>query len=382
MIRMSTAMMVLFWASLLILVYVYFGYPSLTWFLARAFGRDPARSAILPSVSIVIPARNEEVLIEAKLRNTLALDYPAEQLEIVVASDASTDRTNELVKPFIARGVKLVVMPWHLGKSAMISRVVPLLDGQVIVFSDVSSELEPTALRRLVENFADPKVGCVCGLYRLKGPQDLRAEGEGLYWRYETWIKRQESRLHSILGAHGAFYAIRRSLFHRLRESAINDDYLIPMRIVEQGFRAVYEPDAVAWELELASVEGEFARRRRIAAGNCQQIIELRGLLTLRHGWLAFSFLSHKVLRTLAPLFMITLGLSSPWLPWPWSLAMMSGQAVFYGSAFMGYLCYRRGRLVRGLSLPFYFCLGNLAMLMGVIKFLLSRRAPAWGRSR
>ena len=232
-------MTTLFWVSFWVLCYVYAGYPLLVWALARVFGRDPMKRDITPSVSLLIPAYNEQAHIEAKLRNSLHLDYPKDRLEIVVASDGSTDRTNAIATRFRPQGVTLLAMRDNIGKSAMLSRTVPFLRGEIVVFSDASSELEPNALRRLVRSFADRQVGCVSGLYRLKGSSDLRGQGEGLYWQYETFIKHEESRLHSILGAHGAFYAIRKALFERFGEGTINDDYLIPMRIVAQGYRAV-----------------------------------------------------------------------------------------------------------------------------------------------
>ena len=375
-------MTIIFWFSLGTLVYIYAGYPVLVWALARLFGRKVRTQPCIPSVSLLIPAYNEEAHIEAKLLNSLALDYPKARLEIVVASDGSTDGTNALVERFRARGVKLLAIRDNIGKSAMLGRTVPLLSGEIVVFSDATSELEPDALRRLIRNFADPRVGCVSGLYRLKGATDLRGEGEGLYWKYETFIKRQESRLHSILGAHGAFYAIRKTLFQRLSSASINDDYLIPMRIVLQGYRAVYEPSAVAWERELASVEGEFSRRRRIAAGNCQQLVELKSLLSPLRGWIALTFFSHKVLRTLAPLFMLSVLVTGFWLPTPWAAVALALQGALYAAAVAGYVCQRRGRVVRWLSPPLYFCLGNLAMLAGLLKYCLSRKQLVWERTR
>ena len=376
-------MPVLFWLSLTVLAYIYVGYPLLVWALATLVGREPARKPITPAVSLLIPAYNEETHIEAKLRNSLTLDYPKVKLEIVVASDGSTDRTNALVRTFKDDGVKLLIMRDNIGKSAMLSRTVPLLRGEIIVFSDASSELEPNALKQIVRSFADRTVGCVSGLYRLRGgATDLRSEGEGLYWRYETFIKRQESRLHSILGAHGAFYAIRQERFTRLGDATINDDYIVPMRIVQQGYRAVYDPSAVSWEREHASVEGEFARRRRIAAGNCQQIVELRGMLNPMHGWVALSFFSHKVLRTLAPLFMLTLLIASFATPSPWGPTLLALQAALYLSAALGYVVQRQGKVVKWLSPPLYFCMGNLAMLAGLIRFCFSRDRFAWDRSR
>ncbi len=202
-------MRLIFWLSFLTLLYIYLSYPLFVWMLAQLFGREPLRREITPDVSLLIPAYNEAAHIQAKLENSLALDYPKERLEIVVASDGSTDGTNAIVERYAHKGVTLHAMPNNVGKAAMLSRVVPLLHGEIVVFSDASSELAPDALRLLLSNFADPHVGCVSGLYRLLEHSDLRAEGEGLYWRYETFIKQQESRLHSILGAHGAFYAIR-----------------------------------------------------------------------------------------------------------------------------------------------------------------------------
>lgn len=371
----------IFHVSFWTLLYIYLGYPALVWVLARAFGREPRRKDITPAVSLLIPAYNEAAHIDAKLRNSLALQYPRELLEIVVASDGSTDRTNAIVEQFRAQGVKLLAMTRNIGKAAMLSRTVPLLRGDVVVFSDASGTLEPGALRALVRSFADPAVGCVSGLYRLHGAADPRSEGEGLYWRYETFIKAQESRLHSILGAHGAFYGIRRLLFQRVGEFEINDDYLIPMRIVAAGHRAVYEPRAVAWEEEAASMEGEFARRRRIAAGNCQQMVMLRGMLHPSHGWVAFCFFSHKVLRTIAPILMATLLFSTPWLPQLWARVMGALQACFYTAALAGYAAQRRGRALPLCSAPFYFCLGNLAMLAGLWKYFFSKEPVVWERA-
>lgn len=370
------------WLSLATLVYIYFGYPLLVWMLARLWGREPMQKAVFPTVSLVIPAYNEEAYLEEKLRNSLSLDYPKDRLEIVVASDGSTDRTHAIAKHFGAQGIRLLPMSAHIGKAMLLTRTVPQLRGELIVFSDASSVLQRDALRWLVRNFADRRVGCVCGLYRTASSTDLRSQGEGLYWRYETFLKRQESRLHSILGAHGAFYAIRRALFRPLDASLINDDYLIPMRIVGEGYRAIYEPQAVAWEREAVSMRGEFARRRRIAMGNCQQILALRHLLHPARGWVALCFFSHKVLRTLAPLLMLTVLISSQWLRQPWAMALLILQGMFYASAFAGYMCQRHGRLVTWLSPQLYFCLGNLAMLVGLLRFLRHRHQPAWERAR
>lgn len=371
----------LFGSSIILIVYIYLGYPSLVWFLARCFGKDPQKRIITPPVTLFIPAYNEEAHIEAKLRNSLALDYPKEQLRIVVASDGSTDRTNEIASQFADQGVQLVAIPENVGKAEMLSRLVPEVEGDIVVFSDTSSELEPDALKILLSNFADDGVGCVSGLYRLrKGEEtDSRTQSEGFYWRYETFIKYQESRLHSILGAHGAFYAMRKQLFTPLTRKSINDDYILAMRVVNQGYRCVYEPGAVAWERELSSVQGEFARRRRIAAGNVQQLIELWPLLNPFKGWIAFCFFSHKGLRTFSPVFLITLLLGSFALTGPQRGWAIGGQLLFYGAAWLGHLRQKQGKPAGILAMPTYFTLANVAMLAGLVLFSFGGRMPKWG---
>ncbi len=371
-----------FWLSFGTLLYIYAGYPLLVWGLARLFGREPRKADITPAVSLLLPVYNEEAYIEQKLRNSLALDYPKDKLEIVVASDGSTDRTNALVKRFEARGVRLLAVSDNIGKSAVLSRAVPLLRADIVVFSDATITLAPDAIRRLVRSFADPSVGAVSAAYRLDPAADLRSQGEGLYWRYESFIKRQESRLHSVIGAHGPCHAIRKPLFARLETTQINDDYLIPMRVITQGYRVVYDPEVVVGEHELVSVGGEFARRRRIAAGNCQQMVALARLLHPRHGWVAFCFFSHKVLRTLAPAFLICLLVSSARLPAPGAALALGLQGLFYGSALAGYACQRRGKTIRWLAPPLYFCLGNLAMLAGLYRYCFHRHRLVWERAR
>ena len=375
-------MTILFWASFGTLLYIYFGYPAAVTLLARFFGKEPARKEISPSVSLVIPAFDEEVHIRQKIENSLLLRYPKEKMEIVVANDGSTDGTEKIAREFENRGVRLFSMERNIGKAAMLDRVVPQLAGEIVVFSDASSQLDPDALGKLVRSFNDPAVGCVCGQYKMGGSGDLRGEGEGLYWKYETFIKRQESRLHSILGAHGALYAIRKGLYSPLGESAVNDDYLVPMRIVAAGHRAVYEPEALVFEREIVSIKGEFSRRRRIAVGNCQQIAELKEMISPRYGWIAFSFFSHKILRTLAPLFMAGMLAGSFFLPALLGAIALALQGLFYLSAYAGFLCQRKGWSVRILSAPLYFCLGNLAMLAGLIRYCFQGNKLVWERSR
>ena len=263
---------VIFWILAAIVVYVYAGFPLLLAALGGVIRRRVQQGQIEPAVSLLIAAYNESRVITAKLKNSLALDYPAEKLEIVVASDGSTDNTAELASHFAdGKRVRVLPFPDNRGKLYVLNDSVPKLRGDIIVFSDAASMLEPDAVRRLVENFADPKVGGVSGIYSVRKTEQAQlGASEDLYWKYETFLKRQESRLGSILGCHGALYAIRKSLYPFPAPSTINDDYVIPIRVLQQGYRVVYDPRAVAWE-EAHEMKG-FSRRVRIMTGNFEQL--------------------------------------------------------------------------------------------------------------
>jgi len=375
---------VVFWGSLGLLVYAYLLYPVLAGIFGTVLARRVRRDGVSPMVSLLIPAYNEEEVLPAKLTNSLSLEYPKDRLEVVVASDGSTDRTCAVAASFADRGVRLLAFPERGGKAALLNRAVPQLLGEVVVFTDASCLLDRRALRRLVSNFADPVVGAVCGRYRFVAKTSSgRSGGEGAYWQFEAWLKRMEGALSSILGAHGALYAIRRFLFQPLPDGAINDDYLIPMRVVEQGYRAIYDESAVAEELTDATTRGELSRRTRITVGNYQQTIWLWRLLNPFRGWIAWQFFSHKVLRTLTPVFLIALlGSSVALMQEPLYAAVFAAQGIFYGMAIVGAQCEQRGRPIGLFMVPFYFSLANLAALLGLLKFLLRAQRPAWEKVR
>lgn len=368
----------LFWLSLALVVYPYAGYPALLFLLSKLFRRPVQRASIEPPVSLLIPAYNEEKVIEAKIRNALALDYPADKLEIVVASDGSTDATNDIAARFTNSGrVRLLAFSPNRGKTAVLNDAVGRLRGEIVVFTDAASMLEPDAVRRLVACFADPRVGAVSGLYRIRnaagaqlGPQ------EDFYWQYETLLKRMESDVHSILGAHGALYAIRKELYPYPEPSIINDDYVIPVRIVGRGYRVCYEPDAIAWE-EAGEMRG-FSRRIRIMAGNFQQLRELPALLWPPRPLPLFFFLSHKVARLAVPFALLVLLLSNAFLlSQPGYQAAFVAQAAFYLAVLTGGVLPKAPRLLR---LPYYFAMVNAAALPGIYYALRGRRNMAWKR--
>jgi glycosyltransferase involved in cell wall biosynthesis len=367
-----------FWTSASIVLFVYAGYPALLWLLARIFGRPVKKSAIRPRVSLVVAAYNEERVIQAKIRNALQLDYPPEKLEIVIASDGSTDRTVELASALADDSrVRVIAFSRNRGKLAVLNDVARQLRGEIIAFSDASSMLEPDALARLVESFADRSIGAVSGVYRVKKQHEaaLGAQ-EDLYWKYETFLKSQEAALDSPIGAHGSLYAIRRELYPFPELTTINDDTVIPVRIVQRGYRLAYETAALA--VEEAREMGGFSRRVRIMTGNVDQLREIRHLLT-RPAPL-FFFLVHKVGRLAAPLCLavlaavtIPLAVSSPMY-----LYLGVLQAAFYALAAAGGLWKLQPKVLR---LPYYFIMVNAAAFLGFYYGTIGRNRLVWKKN-
>jgi hypothetical protein len=356
----------LFWISVAFPLYVYIGFPLLLWLLQALVRRAPRRQPIEPSVSLLVAAYNEAAVIADKIRNSLALDYPAAKLEIVVASDGSEDATAEIVRSFEAESggrVRLLNYPQNRGKMAVLNDAIRELRGDIVAFSDATSMLAAESLRILVQSFSDPRVGAASGIYRLlKQDQAQLGTQEDIYWKYETFLKVQEARLGAFTGAHGSLYAIRRALYPFPSENTINDDFTIPMRILERGYRVAYEPAAVACE-EAHEMEG-FSRRVRITAGNVEQLRELRGLLWPPRPFVLFCLLSHKTGRLLVPVFMLIALATNIALrgqfPYDW---LLLGQAVFYSLAVLGGTIDLKPKVLR---LPYYFCMVN-APLFGWI---------------
>lgn len=363
-----------FWGSVGFVLYLYFGFPLLLAVGSKLFARPVQKKPIEPFVSLLIPAFNEEDVIEEKLEACQKLDYPSDRIEVVVASDGSSDHTVELVRPHAdGERVKLLAFERNRGKLAVLNEVVPQLRGEIVVFSDAASMPNPNAVRDLVSNFGDPKVGAVSGVYKIENrdSHDLGQQA-GFYWRYETWIKQKEAEIGSILGAHGALYAIRRDLYPQLEPTVINDDFVIPMRIRRAGWRVAYEPTAVA--VEEAQEMGGFGRRVRIHTGNVEQLGEVLGFLWPPDRWLTLFFLvSHKAGRVLGPAAMLAaLAVNLFLLDQPLYQLMLAGQAAFYGLAGLGALGWLP---IKALRLPYYFTMINFAALVGLWHFVTGRRA-------
>jgi cellulose synthase/poly-beta-1,6-N-acetylglucosamine synthase-like glycosyltransferase len=376
-----------FWLALAVVAYAYLGYPTLLG-LAAWLRPAPAvrKSPITPSVSVVIVARNEEARLEAKLRYCLALDYPREQLEILVVSDGSEDGTEAIAARFAERGVRLLALRAAAGKASALNRAVPQARGEILLFTDARQRLAPDALTRLVAHFADASVGAVSGALHLAPPSALSANaGVGTYWSFEKLVRRAESRLDSTIGVTGAIYALRKELFRPLDERTILDDVAVPMEVVLAGRRVVFEPLAAAWDEISADAAREFRRKVRTLAGN-YQLVRLRPeLVDPTKNRLFWQFVSHKLARLAVPWCLLLLLASSAALASQGGVyrAALAAQLVLYLCAALAQLLHSRGRASRPLSLPYAFVLLNLAAAAALIGFLRGTETAAWkGTSR
>ncbi|HEX8560205.1 MAG TPA: glycosyltransferase family 2 protein [Pyrinomonadaceae bacterium] len=372
---------VLFWAGAAALAYAYAGYPALVWLVSRLRPRAVARAAAEPSVTVIITAYNEERDLAAKLENTLALDYPKEKLEIIVASDCSSDRTDEIARSFAGRGVWLHRQPERLGKTAAQNAAVELARGEVVLFSDATTLYRSDVLRAMAPNFADASVGCVAGKLIYVDP-GATAVGSGAksYWGYETFLKTHESRACSLIGASGCLYAVRRSAYVPLYNEACSD-FIIATKMVEQGLRAVYEPAAVCTEETNRRADKELRMRVRVITQTYTDLWRHRSMMNpLRSGFYAVELLSHKVMRYLVPVFLVVVLASSAALaPRSWFYAAaFAGQALFYAAALAGWLLGRAGVKFKPLALPAYFVLANAACVIAFYKFAAGERYARW----
>lgn len=370
----------LFWACLAMIFYVYVGYPALLLVLGtlRRSGSRPgvARTA---RVSLIISVYNEEDVIREKIVNSLSLDYPRDRLEIIVASDGSTDDTTGIAAEYAGAGVRVCDFPARRGKNATLNDVVPQARGEVIVFTDANGKFQRDALAKLLRHFANPQVGCVCGeLIYLGADDNLVARGYNVYWRYDQRLKRLESRLACLLGANGSIFAIRKSLYRPLRGD-ISNDMVTPIQIAARGYEVVYDPEAISREAGSQDAPEELGRRSRIVG---RGILGVRAVLPdVLHGGrmlLLWELVSRKLLRYCTPFFFGGLAASNAIL-WTgiyrWTLA---GQGLFYSLALLSFAARRAGVHLRPLSFPHYFVLGNIATLLGWWKVLTGRELTKW----
>ena len=368
------AAQIVFWLGLAVPVYAYLGYPIVLLLLRRLIHQPVKKAPFEPFISILIPAYNEAEMIGQKIEKCLTLDYPKDRMEIVVACDGPKDNTAEIAKRF-EDGVRVRVLDYkeNCGKIGNLNKSIPELKGEIVVFSDAAALLYPDSVRLLLENFADPKVGAVSGKYVvIKADEVDIGRSEDFYWKYETFLKVQESELSSTLGGHGHLHAIRKALYPYPPPGTINDDYIIPVSVLGKGYRAVYEPKAIVYE-EAREMTG-FGRRVRIMAGNIQQIREIRSVLN--QPLPLFFFLSHKVIRLAVPFGMVAALIANLFLldDQIYQL-LLAGQAVFYLMAVVGTFVKLSPKI---LMLPYYFCMINASIFVGLYHAMTSRRNMTW----
>lgn len=376
-----------------LVIYHHLGYPLiLRWFnkqrpqtATKAYPRHYTSSQAdnqLPSVAIVIPAYNEQQWIAEKIRNLAALDYPSEQLQVVIACDGCTDDTYRIAVKTAAEpecghlAINIIEFTENRGKVAVLNQQVEKLHSDLIALSDTSALLSIDALLLAAQRFSDPKVGVLNGHYQLLS---AGSAGEQAYWDYQSQIKCSEAALGSTLGAHGAFYLFRRELFEPLAADTINDDFILPMKIVAAGYRADYEQSINALELEKSSDSQDYQRRRRISAGNFQQLLRLKQLFLPRYGGVAFAFISGKGLRVMMPLLMLISLLGSLLLAPEYLLFLVL--AVLQSCAYLlaGWeLLYKPAKSNKLCKLLAYLVAGHCANLIGTLRYILRLDKGIW----
>ena len=373
-----------FWLSLLWVAYVYVGYFALVVLLAPVFNRRVAKRDELPQVSVVISAFNEAAEIERTIRNKLAQDYPADRLDVLVVSDGSTDGTDDIVRRLVAESsgrVRLHRQEPRQGKTQALNAALREVSAELVVFSDANSLYAPDAVRALVRNFADPSVGYVTGQMVYTNPDDSAiGEGSGSYMSYENRLRAAETRLGSIVGVDGGVDAIRRSCYAPMRADQL-PDFVLPLSVVEQGFRVVYEPQARVYEAALSNPEAEFRMRVRVSLRALWALWDKRSLLNpLRWPLFAWQLWSHKVLRYLAfvPLALLLAFNVLVAGEHPAYLAFLALQLAMYGVAAMGHLLRRSSSGSSLLLTPYYFVLLNVACGVACWKFLRGEKMVLW----
>ncbi len=389
---------IIFWLCVALILYAYFGYPLLVALFARLRPKSPKyvlSDSELPTVTLLIAAYNEQAVIERKLENTLALDYPRDCLQILVAADGSNDATPAIVQSFADRGVELAYSPARAGKMAAINRAMGLARGEIVVMSDANNMYEAKGLRALVAPFRDPQVGATSGAKTILRGDGVLGESEGLYWKYESFIKKQENRLGSTTGVVGEMLAIRRELFEPAPAWVINDDFHMAMQVVRKGFRVLYVPEARSYERVSLTAQDEMARRARIVAGRFTVMANPRETLPFNRPLVVWQVISHKYLRAFIPLAMIgallanvfalvfvpTVGAAGVFrLAPPFGWIFFALQVAFYAAAWIGGKIGRAGLFGKILYIPAFLVNSNLAALSGLIRYLRGSQKATWQR--
>ena len=390
---MFAALTILFWIMIGTMIYTYIGYPLLIAVIAKLKRTKPQPPLpdSLPHVTLFVTAFNEEKFVDDKIANTRALDYPTDRLHLIWVTDGSDDNTNILLTKY--SDVKVFFEPERRGKVHAMKRGLEFVETDIVIFSDANTMLSIESVKEMVRQFEDPRIGCVAGEKRISsdGRQNAASSGEGTYWRYESWIKRNDATVGSAIGAAGELFAMRRSLYQPISDNTLLDDFEISLRIALSGYKIGYSPRAYAIERASANIEEEMKRKVRIAAGSIQTMLRLGSLFNFfSHPMLTFQYVSHKVLRWIAvPLAMILIIPLNIYFCvvnnfsinniYTWVLTV---QALFYAASFVGFILQNKKLNISSIYIPYYFYLANKAMWQGLWRFCRNTQSVNWERAK
>lgn len=388
----------IFWGLIFVVFYSYLGYGLLLFILIKLKRLLRGTKVVypiteLPEVTLFIAAYNERAYVKAKMENTFSLNYPKDKLKIVWVTDGSDDGTPEEVLRYKNDQTEVLHLPERGGKIGAMNRGMKFITSPIVVFCDANTMLGEESIIRIVRLFTDPKVGCVSGEKRVMSiGTEAASATEGLYWKYESTLKKWDAELYSVVGAAGELFAVRRELYRDVEKDTLLDDFMISLRIAMDGYTIQYDPDAYAMEHPSANVKEELKRKVRISAGGIQSVIRLLPLLNLfKYGTLSFQYISHRVLRwTLSPLalpFLFILNLTilitnnDPISQAFYSLIFI-GQLIFYGTALIGWYFESKGIRLKLLYVPFYFTMMNFAVFLGFKRFIKGKQSVNWERAK
>ncbi|GAB4025533.1 glycosyltransferase family 2 protein [Spirosoma koreense] len=378
-----------------LVLYTYLGYGVVVWGLIKLRPRRPAVADIsadfTPDVTLIVPAYNEEDCLPAKVTNSLGQRYPREHIHFLFVTEGSTDGSDTYLRTNFGNAVEIMGGTERRGKVAAMNRAMQQVQTPIVIFTDANTQLNPDAVRNIVRHFRDPEVGAVAGEKRIQttSTESAAGSGEGLYWKYESQLKRWDAELRTIVGAAGELFAVRTELYEPVSTDTILDDFMISLLIAERGYRVAYEPEAYALERPSFSILDEQKRKIRIAAGGFQSMARLTSLLNpVRHGWLTFEYVSHRVMRwAVTPLclpliLLLNIGLviRDGWVS-GWGL-LLGAQILFYGASWLGYLLEKRQLRWKAVFVPFYFTFMNGCALAGLVRYLRGNQSGTWEKVR
>jgi len=384
---------ILFWIFFFLVFYTFLGYGILIWLLnkiKKSFFKEsfsPDGHCFEPLVALIIAAFNEEDYIEDKIKNTLALDYPAEKLAIYFVTDGSTDNTPNIIR----KNPRLILLHQvaRRGKAAAMNRAMSFIKEPFVIFCDANTELNTACVKEMVKFYADPKVGAVAGEKKIYQPLQTKAAsaGEGLYWKYESFLKKQDSDFYTVVGAAGELFSLRTELYQPVEEGVLIEDFVLSLRIAKKGYMVKYAPGAYAMESGSASIKDEQKRKIRISAGGFQAMYMLRELLNVfKYGVLSFQYISHRVLRwsvtplCLLLLFPLNIVLSFYRMGIVYDILLIM-QLLFYFSGLLGWFFANRNIKVKALYIPYYFLFMNISVLWGFKRFLKGQQSVLWEKA-